>query len=183
MHIRYFQSHAVDVDHRPDPRRRRCRRMDRQAQKHGHPRRHSRRGTRTHRLDHFDLPSGAQTATDLSRLQTRRRSQRCALQILRGETDFNYVRRSFAVHNLRRHSTAHRKCAVRRRYRDVASANTPYAKNKRAFFGYFLCTGKESDSLAEASESFGFRRDGEQARAECYIIHVLERDSHVPIFS
>jgi hypothetical protein len=45
-------------------------------------------------------------------------------------------------------STAHRKCAVRRRHRDVASANTPYVKNKRAFFGYFLCTGKESDSLA-----------------------------------
>ena len=35
---------------------------------------------------------------------------------------------------------AHRMCAVRRRYRDVASANTAYAKNKRAFFGYFLCT-------------------------------------------
>jgi hypothetical protein len=45
-------------------------------------------------------------------------------------------------------STAHRKCAVRRRHRDVASANTACAKNKRAFFGYFLCTGKESDSLA-----------------------------------
>ena len=52
--------------------------------------------------------------------------------------------------------TAHRKCAVRRRHRDVASANTPYAKNKRAFFGYFLCTGKESDSLAQRVKALAF---------------------------
>jgi hypothetical protein len=54
---------------------------------------------------------------------------------------------------------AHRKCAVRRRHRDVASANTPYVKNKRAFFGYFLCTGKESDSLAQRVKALALRLD------------------------
>jgi hypothetical protein len=38
--------------------------------------------------------------------------------------------------------------------RDVHSANTAHEKNKRAFFGYFLCTGKESDSLAERVKAF-----------------------------
>jgi hypothetical protein len=39
----------------------------------------------------------------------------------------------------------------------VASANTAYAKNKPAFFGYFLCTGKESDSLAQRVKAFALK--------------------------
>jgi hypothetical protein len=43
---------------------------------------------------------------------------------------------------------AHRKCAVRRVYMDVHSANTPYVKNRRAFSVTSLHE-QRSDSLAQ----------------------------------
>jgi hypothetical protein len=45
--------------------------------------------------------------------------------------------------------TREQDAAVRRRHRDVPSANRTHREEKGAFFGYFLCTSKESDSLAQ----------------------------------
>ena len=55
-------------------------------------------------------------------------------------------------------------CAVRRRDMDVASANTPYVKNKRAFLVTSLHE-QRSDSLAQRVKAFAFKTRRSKARS------------------
>ena len=58
--------------------------------------------------------------------------------------------------------TAHRKCAVRRRHRDVASANTPHVKKNVLSLVTFFARAKKVTRSPQASESFGYRRHEDQ---------------------